>query len=183
MKKSYLVYSGFLILIVIVMIVTAFISDYRTKKAQVRESAVRTLSAAGATEVDDDYVPGLPSDDELLHGGEAVDLSGIPDLSGSIKELEGEDGEYIFTKVANKLLKGAKFNIVSTKVSGHDAEVKVHIFFEDHQGEIVLEYFYYDGEWILSNTFEALNSLTVEGKDYDSLSESAYEQISKEFVL
>ena len=182
MKKSYLVYSGFLVVIVIVMIVSAVIQDHRTKKAQVRDSAVKTLSAAGATEVDDSYVPPLPSNDELLHGGEDVDLSGIPDISDAIPQMKDSDvdGEYLFTTVANKLLKNAKFNIVSTKVRGNDAEVKVHIYYEDRQGELVLEYFYYDGEWMLSNTMEAINSLQVDGKDYDELESAAYDKIVKE---
>ena len=182
MKKSYLVYSGFLVVIVIVMIVAAAVQDHRTKKAQVRDSARKTLISAGATEVDDSYVPPLPSDEELLHGGEEVDLSGIPDVSDAIPQLKDQDvdGEYLFKTVGEKILRNAKFNIVSTKVKAHDAEVKVHIYYENRQGELVLEYFYYDGEWMLSNTLDDINSLQVDGKDYDELEADAYDKIVKE---
>ncbi len=90
------------------------------------------------------------------------------------------DGQFLFNKIGSTLLQNAKFYITSTKVSGRDATVKVHLFYNNNtEGDLELEYFYYDGEWRLSNTLDALKNLRVNGKDYDEVSASAYDEAIK----
>ena len=77
-------------------------------------------------------------------------------------------------------MKNAKFYISGTKVRGRDATVKVHLFYNNNtEGDMELEYFYYDGEWRLSNTLHALKSIQVNGRDYDDLASSAYDDAIK----
>ncbi len=183
MKKSYWICSAILVVIVLAMIVTAAVQDRKTKKAQVRKAAENTLISAGCIEVDDDYNPVKEEITEAdLHSGDDVDLSGLENASNMIPQLKesGQDGQYLFNQVAGQILNNAKFYIVSTKVSGRDASVRVHLFYNGAEGEMTLEYFYYDGEWMLSNTLDAISELTVGGRDYDELSESAYNDIIKE---
>ena len=184
MKKSYWVYSGILLFLVLVMIIGGTIQDHRTKKAKLRKSVTMTMISAGCFErQDEEKIPDLPSGDVLLHGGEEVDLSTLSEASKMIPQLQeaGVDGQALFTSVGQKLLAGASFEITDTDISGRDADVTVHIYYDDHEGEIVLEYFYYQGEWMLSNTVDALKSLTVGGQDYDTAQASAFEYIYKQF--
>ena len=183
MKKSYKVYSVLLLTLVVVMVVGGLIQDYRSKKEKVRKAAVRTLLSVGATEVDEDYIPVL-SDKDLKDNSQEVDLSALDsvDLSKISSAADSkDDASLLFEKVAGKLLRDARFKIISTKVSGRDAEVKIHIYYQDHEGELELEYFYYDGDWMLSNTVEAVKHLTVDGRDYDEAEASAFEKVVKEF--
>ncbi len=182
MKKSYKVYSVLLLTLVVVMVVGGLIQDYRSKKAKLRKTAIRTMVSVGATEVDEDYIPVL-SDKDVLGSSQEVDLSALDSINlSSISSTDSkEDASLLFEKVAGKILRDAKFKIISTKVSGRDAEVKIHIYYLDHEGELELEYFYYDGEWMLSNTVEAVKHLTVDGRDYDEAEVSAFEQVAKEF--
>ena len=179
MKKSYVVGLIAVGLMFVVMIIAGIIQDHRTKKAQVRQCAVKTLVAAGCTEVDSDYVPPLPGQEELLHSGDEIDTSYIEAASDLVSQMTGSkvDGQLLFTQLAGKVLNKAKFCITSTKISGRDAEVNVHIYYGDHEGDVVLEYFYYDGEWMLSNTLDAVSDIMVDGQSYDSLQESAFDQI------
>lgn len=180
MKKSYKVYSILLLTLVVVMVVGGLIQDYRSKKAKVRKAAVRTMVSVGATEVDEDYIP-VVSDDDLKNSSQEVDLSALDSVDLSSITDSQEEASFLFKKVAGKILQDARFKIISTKVSGRDAEVKIHIYYHDHEGELELEYFYYDGEWMLSNTVEAVKHLTVDGRDYDEAEVSAFEQVAKEF--
>ena len=183
MKKSYKVYSVLLLTLVVVMVVGGLIQDYRSKKEKVRKAAVRTLVSVGATEVDEDYIP-VDSVDDLKNNSQEVDLSELDSIDLSSISSTGEspdDASLLFKKVAGRLLQDARFKIISTKVSGRDAEVKIHIYYKDHEGELDLEYFYYDGDWMLSNTVEAVKHLTVDGRDYDEAEASAFEQVVKEF--
>lgn len=180
MKKSYKVYSILLLTLVVVMVVGGLIQDYRSKKAKVRKAAVRTMVSVGATEVDEDYIP-VVSDDDLKNSSQEVDLSALDSIDLSSITDSKEEASFLFKKVASKILQDARFKIISTKVSGRDAEVKIHIYYHDHEGELELEYFYYDGEWMLSNTVEAVKHLTVDGRDYDEAEVSAFEQVAKEF--
>ena len=175
MKKSYWIYSGILLFLVLVMIIGGTIQDHRAKKAQLRKIVTRTLTATGCTEIDEDEIADLPSGDALLHGGEEVDLSSISEAQSMIPQLEesGVDGQALFTQVASKLLSGARFEIRDTEIHGRDAEVKVRIYYGTHEGDVVLEYFYYQGEWMLSNTIDALKDLTINGQSYDALEEAA----------
>lgn len=181
MKKSYWICSAVILFIVIVMIVTAVISDNKTKKAQVRRCAENTLKSAGCIEVDDDYVPDLESG-SLPDSGEDVELSNLENATSIISQYQDSDvdGQLLFKQVGGQLLKNAKFYISSTKVNGRDATVKVHLFMNGSEGDMTLEYFYYDGEWMLSNTIEALKDISVGGRSYDEASESAYNEIVKE---
>lgn len=183
MKKSYKVYSVILLTLVVVMVVGGLIQDYRSKKSKVRKAAIRTMVSVGATQVDDDYIPVI-SDGDVLGASQEVDLSVLDsvDLS-SLSNLEGkeEEASLLFKKVAGSLLKDARFKIISTNVSGRDAEVKIHIYYKDHEGELDLEYFYYDGDWMLANTVEAVKNLTVDGRDYDEAEAAAFEKVVSEF--
>ena len=181
MKKSYWIYSGILLLIVIVMIVVGAIQDHKTKKDKLKRSAVATLTSAGCVEVDDDYNPELMNEN-LLHSGDDVDLSSLENAKNLLPQYKDSDldGQYLFTMIGSSVLKNAKFYISSTKISGRDAKVKVHIFYQGREGDITLEYFYYDGEWRLSNTMDALSDIMVDGQNYDDVEQSAYEVIVNE---
>ncbi len=179
MKKSYVVGLIAVGVMFVVMIVAGIIQDHRAKKAQVRDCAIKTMVAAGCTEVDSDYVPPLPGQNDLLHSGEEIDTSYLEAASGIVSQMTGEkvDGQVLFSQIAGRVLNKAKFCITSTSISGRDAEVNVHIYYGNHEGDVVLEYFYYDGEWILSNTMDAVSDIMVDGQSYDSLEESAIDKI------
>ncbi|MBR5938123.1 MAG: hypothetical protein IKZ90_07675 [Clostridiales bacterium] len=179
MKKSYVVGLLAVGLMFVVMIVAGIIQDHRTKKAQVRECAAKTMVAAGCTEVDSDYIPPLPGQNDLLHSGDKVDTSYIEAASDIVSQMTGSkvDGQALFSKLTGNVLNNAKFYIASTTISGRDAEVNVHIYYGDHEGDVVLEYFYYDGEWVLSNTMDAVSDVMIDGQSYDSLEESAIDKI------
>ena len=177
MKKSYWICSGVLLFLVLVIIIGGAIQDYRTKKAKLRKAVTRTLTQTGCIEIkEDDEIP-VPTDDELLHNGDDVDLSVLSDAQQMIPQLEdyGVDGQALFTTVGQKILSGARFQITDTEIHGRDAEVNVHIYYGNHEGDVVLEYFYYQDEWVLSNTIEALKKLTVDGRDYDEAEASAFQ--------
>ncbi|MBR5974814.1 MAG: hypothetical protein IK020_06485 [Clostridiales bacterium] len=183
MKKSYWIYSGILLFLVLVMIVGGTIQDYRTKKAKLRKCVTRTMISTGCFEVGPEDKVEPPTDDELLHGGDEVDLSALSEAQKMIPQLEeyGVDGQALFTTVGQKILSGARFEITDTKISGRDAEVNVHIYYGNHEGDVVLEYFYYQDEWVLSNTIDALKKLTVDGRDYDEAEASAFEVVVSAF--
>ena len=182
MKKSYIVYSAFLLILVAVMIVSAVIQDRKTKRVKLRRAAEETLSSIGAVEVDDSDVPGLPSGDELLHSGEEVDLSELDNVKNIIPQYSDSDidGQALFTQVGSQLLKNAQYTITDTSIHGRDAEVTVHLYYNGTEGDMVLEYFYYDGEWMLSNTMEALKDISVGGRSYDDAAAAAYYDLVKE---
>ncbi|MBO4687346.1 MAG: hypothetical protein J5636_02425 [Clostridiales bacterium] len=183
MKKSYWVYSGILLFLVLVMIVGGVIQDHRTKKVKLRKAVTRTMTQTGCIEIEDDEEIPVPSDDELLHGGDDVDLSALSEAQEMIPQLEdyGVDGQALFTTVGQKILSGARFEITKTDIHGRDAEVNVHIYYANHEGDVVLEYFYYQDEWVLSNTVEALKKLTIDGRDYDEAEASAFEVVMSAF--
>ncbi|MBP5416219.1 MAG: hypothetical protein J6Y58_01720 [Clostridiales bacterium] len=183
MKRSYWIYSAILLLLVIVMIVAGVIQDRRMKKSKLRDSAVETLVAAGCEQVDESYVPNkydvkdVPSDEEVDFSA----LQNIKTVLTTSSSGSNSDGQMLFNLIGASVLKNAKFYISGTKVSGRDAVVKVHLFYNDNtEGDMELEYFYYDGEWCLSNTFDALKNIRVNGNDYDEAAGSAYNDIVNE---
>ena len=184
-KKSYWICSGVLLAIVIGMIVFGVVQDYQMKKDKLKKSVKRTMLSAGCVEMEevekeeDSDVPPLPNDEQLLHGGEEVDLSSLADAEGMLSQISGSDvdGPELFKRVGSTLLSNAQFKITDTKISGRDAEVTVHIYYENHEGEVVLEYFYYQDEWMLSNTVDALKDLAVDGRSFDELESEAFETV------
>ena len=181
MKRSYWICSAILLVLVAVMIITGIVQDRKLKKAKLRDSAVDTLTAAGCVEVDQSYVPPFKPQSDFL-GYDEVDLSQLNNVKTvfSSSSDSNMDGQFLFNKIGSTLLQNAKFYITSTKVSGRDATVKVHLFYNNNtEGDLELEYFYYDGEWRLSNTLDALKNLRVNGKDYDEVSASAYDEAIK----
>lgn len=181
MKRSYWVYSAILLVLVIVMIVTGVIQDRKLKKSKLRDSAIETLTAAGCVEVDESYVPAFNPESDFL-GNDEIDLSQLNNMKTVFTTSSGadSDGQFLFNKIGSAVLQNAKFYISSTKVSGRDATVKVHLFYNNNtEGDLELEYFYYDGEWRLSNTLDALKNIRVNGRDYDEVSASAYDEAIK----
>ena len=183
MKRSYLLYSAVLLVLVIVMIVSGVIQDHKLKSSKLRDSAIDTLVSAGCEQVDESYLPDS-GPIEALPSGEEVDLSPLQNVKTVLNSSSSEansDGQVLFNLIGSSVLKNSNFYISDTSVKGRDATVSVHLFYANNtEGDIELEYFYYDGEWRLSNTMDALKVIRVNGKDYDSAAESAYENIVKE---
>ena len=182
MKRSYWICSAILLVLVAVMIITGIVQDRKLKKAKLRDSAVDTLTAAGCVEVDESYVPPFEPQSDFL-GDDEVDLSQLNNVKTvfSSSSDSNMDGQFLFNKIGSTLLQNAKFYITSTKVSGRDATVKVHLFYNNNtEDDLELEYFYYDGEWMLSNTMEALKDISVGGRSYDDAAAAAYYDLVKE---
>lgn len=178
MKKSYYVYSAIIVFLVLVMIVGGIVQDKRKKKQEVMKCATNTLLAAGAVEYDPDKGPYQYDETEQVH---KMDSSSIEELSKKVSNSLNldEDSAELFNEAAKVLLEDATFQIIDTTVNGRNATVKIRIYYKDHQGDVELEYFYYDDEWMLSNSTDVIKSILIDGESYETNSEAVQELLGR----
>lgn len=179
MKKSYIVYSAILLVLVLVMIIGGVIQDKRLREKQVEQCAANTMLSVGCVE----YSKGSKDTARYAPDKENIDTTAIDEIIDRVAEkmdLDDSTREKLATAVQT-MLEDTTYQIIDTKVNGRDATVTVRINYEDHVGEVDLKYFYYDGEWMLSNSADVIKSILVDGESYDIDSDEVKDKVISYF--
>ncbi len=166
MKRSYVLCSVLMVVIVLFMIVVGVVQDNRMKKARVIECVNKTMAVAGCREIaeNESSVESRTSSNSSTHYKSVF-------ASDEVEEDENADDNSADVKLK---VKDASYQIKDTKVDGDQAEVTICIFHEEHTCEMTLVYMLVDDEWTLDNSKDFVRKIVIDGKecdmeDFDSL--------------
>ena len=180
MKKSYIVCSIILVILVFVMIIGGNIQDKRLKRKQVEQCAANTMLSVGCVEYNS---KSSGKNTRSIPDKQSVGYDSITAAIDRVADSMNLD-DATKTKVSEKartMLDETYYEIEDVQISGRDATVTVCIHYQDHVGELELQYFYYNDEWTLSNTNDVIKSILIDGVSYDISSEDLKEKLKSYF--